>query len=493
MNYKKFFHSLLITSILVLFPIVELAAVNDKIPDFESEVYKWSKTYAESLHLIQHKYFENINPEKAIVNSLDALLQTLDPHSKFMDTKSFKEILESTQGEFCGIGVVIDNTKKDKDEALNLVDVIHTGPADKVGVRAGDKIVQINDEAIKDMAVEEIIAKLKGKRNTTVQIKVQRAGNRELLPFTISRDIVKEQNALCYYFKKHGIHYLALNLFTEKSAKQLESLLKQCLSNKSKGLILDLRNNSGGLLNSVVDISGLFLEKNSTVVVTKDRDRNIIETFNTTRPQPINIGEMPIFILTNNYTASAAEILAGVLQSYSNDFAKKSHGKNQELLVFLVGSTTFGKGSVQEVIPVSNDCAIKLTIALYYLPHDVSIQGVGIKPDFTIEQRFAPTNDMEWFTTFFGYEHTLKNSIKHEKNQDTKKKIEDKKEKTWQEKKQEQIGSDYIILSTMRLIEMLNMAKKAYPEKVRTRPDCIKFLNNTYSTQDKIVMEEIKC
>lgn len=486
----------MIITIFLLFKVIELSCTTPTMSDFESVIYQWTPTVAKAYHLLQEKHFEQINPEQAIINSLDALFQTCDPHSKFMDKKSFKEILESTQGEFCGIGVVIDNTKKDKDEALTVVDTIPAGPADIAGIRPGDKIVQINDEPVKDIAVEEIVAKLKGKRNTTVDVKIQRSGNRELLSLTIKRDIVKEQNALCYYFKEHNMYYLALNMFTEKSSNQLEGLLKKCLSNKSKGLILDLRNNSGGLLNAVIDIAGLFLEKDSLVVVTKDKNKNITDTFKTTRQQPMDIGSLPIFILTNNFTASAAEILAGVLQSYSNDFAKKSNGKNQKLLVFLVGSTTFGKGSVQEVIPVNNDCAVKLTTALYYLPHDISIQGIGIKPDFEIEQRFTPTPDMEWFTTFFGYEHTLKNSIKNENKQAQKKKIADDKntkEKTWQEKKQELIGSDYIILSTMRLIEMLDMAKKAYPDKVRTRPESIAFLNTSYSTHDKIIMEEIKC
>ena len=463
----------------------------EEAPDFETCAYRGCKTIAESFHLIQHKYFEKVNPEKAIVNSLDTLFQTLDPHSKFMDQKQFKEILESTQGEFCGIGIIVDNTKKDKDEFLKIVDTIPAGPSDKAGLRPGDTIVQINDDTVKDMSVEEIIAKLKGKRNTTVNLRVQRTGNRELLSFTITRDIVKEQNALCYHFKDHNMYYLALNMFTEKSCKQLEALIKKCISTKSKGLILDLRNNSGGLLTSVVDICGLFIEKNSVVVVTKDREKNAINTFSTTRNEPISVNGLPIFILTNNFTASAAEILAGVLRSYSDDYSKQAANK-QKLLVFIAGSTTYGKGSVQEVIPVSNDCAVKLTTALYYLPHDISIQGVGIKPDFPIEQRFAPTADMEWFTNFFGYEHNLKNSIKHERTPQSKKE-EPKKEKTWQEKKQDLIGSDYVILSTMRLIEMLDMGKKAYPNKLQSRAECITFLNRTYNVQDSITMEEIKC
>ena len=469
----------------------KITSTQEETPDFETVVYQWCKTVAESYNLIQHKYFEKINPQKAIINSLDALFQTLDPHSKFMEQKAFKEIIESTQGEFCGIGIIVDNTKKDKDEFLKIIDTIPAGPADKAGIRPNDTIVQINDDVVKDMAVEEIIAKLKGKRNTTVTLRIQRPGNRELLSVIVTRDIVKEQNALCYHFKEHNIYYLALNMFSEKSCKQLESLIKKCLSTKSKGLILDLRNNSGGLLTSVVDICGLFLEKNSVVVVTKDREKNIINSFATTKNEQIAMNGLPIVILTNNFTASAAEILAGVLRSYSEDYSRQ-HANKQKLLVFIAGSTTYGKGSVQEVIPVSNDCAIKLTTALYYLPHDISIQGVGIKPDFPIEPRFAPTTDMEWFTNFFGYEHTHKNAIKHE-NVRQQKKEEPKKEETWQEKKQKLIGSDYVILSTVRILEMLSMGFKAYPNKLQSRNDCLQFLNGAYNVQDSIAMVEIKC
>ena len=136
-------------------------------------------------------------------------------------------------------------------------------------------IVQVNDDSLKGLTVEEIIAKLKGKRNTPVTIKIKRGNNPELLSFTVNRDIVKEQDALCYYFKDNSIYYLSLRLFTENSVKQLEQLLKKCQSQHSKGLILDLRNNSGGLLNAVIDIAGLFLQKNSVVVITQERDKRI--------------------------------------------------------------------------------------------------------------------------------------------------------------------------------------------------------------------------
>lgn len=461
------------------------------LPDFDQIMYQWLKSFAEVVHIIHKKYHEQINPEKAMVNAINAFLCTLDPHSSFMDPKSYKEIIETTQGEFFGIGVVIDYMKEPEQEFLKIIDTIPTGPADKAGVRAEDIIVQINDETLKGLTVEEIIAKLKGKKDTPVHIKIKRANNPELLSFTINRDIVKEQDALCYYFKDQNIYYLSLRLFTENSVKHLEQLLKKIKSQSSAGLILDLRNNSGGLLTSVVDIAGLFLPKNSLVVSTRERNNKI--EYKTMR-EPIEIGEIPVFILINNFTASAAEILAGALQIHSEN--KQNQGNAKIPLVFLAGTKTFGKGSVQEVIPIPNDCAAKITTSLYYLPNEISIQSVGIEPDFVIDLRLPPTKEMAWFNKFFGHESSLKNAIKNKDFLDPSKNAQEsenkEKEKSWQEKKQEQIGTDYLILSTVRLLKMLTMAKKAFPDQVATRKNSIDYLKKNYVISDTIAMEEIK-
>ena len=204
--------------------------------DFDQVIFQWTKSFAEVVHIIHNKYHEPINPEKAMINAINAFVSTLDPHSSFMDPKSYKEILETTQGEFFGIGVIIDNMKEPEQEFLKIIDTIPAGPADKAGIRADDVIVQINDDALKGVSVEEIVAKLKGKRNTPVIIKIKRGNNPELLTFTVTRDVVKEQDALCYYFKDNGIYYLSLRMFTENSVKQLEQLLKKCQSQHSKGL-----------------------------------------------------------------------------------------------------------------------------------------------------------------------------------------------------------------------------------------------------------------
>jgi carboxyl-terminal processing protease len=449
---------------------------------FEKNIYIWSKTMAEVFHLVHTRYYQAINPEKSMIQALTAFVKTLDPHSNFMDPKGYKDIMETAQGEFPGIGVQIDNTKESDDEFLRIIDTIPSGPAFKAGLLADDKIVEIDNELVKGLSLEETIAKLKGTRGTQVKIKVQRAGTLHLLEFTITRDLVKEQNALCFYFKDQDIYYLLLTVFTQNAITQMEQLLKKM--SHSKGFILDLRNNSGGLLNSVQDIAGFFMQKNTPLVTTVDRNNKIMDRYATTKA-PIANKTTPLFILVNNYTASAAEILAGALQLYAQE---------HNLAIFIVGSKTFGKGSVQEVIPLSNDCALKITIALYALSNNTFIQGIGITPDFEIEQLLPPSKDVAWFNTTFGRESALKNSIKldSQKNEKIPKKHakDADAEKSWFERKKELIAHDNIITSAVRLIELLDVGRKTH--SLSKRKDMITFLTTHFIPSGIKNLEEIK-
>ncbi len=459
----------------------------EQIPDFDQGIFEWSKTIAQVFDQVKRRYYQQVDPQKPIAKALRSFVNHLDRHSEFLDPESYNSIIETTQGEFFGIGIVIDNSKKPEDEHLIIKEVVPEGPADKAGLRANDQILQVDQATLKGLSVNEIIAKIKGKQNTTVHVKILRPGNTEIMSFDIVRDKVKEQNALCYYFKDYNIFYLALNMFTENSIKQLEALLQKCKTQHSKGLILDLRHNSGGLLNAVIDIAGMFLDKDSLVVVTKDREQKPIDRYTTTRT-PLAIGDIPIIILIDNFTASAAEILAGCLQVHSEE-GKQTTNK---LSVFLVGTKSFGKGSVQEVIPLSNDCALKLTTALYYLPNDTCIQNIGIKPDFEIQPRFAATKDMQWVTDNFGRESALRNTIENpEKDKDAP--APEKKEKTWQEKRQDQIRNDFLVINSIRLIHMYNLANEAHPEKFKVRKNAVEFLRKEFLSDDvTLALEEIK-
>ena len=251
----------------------------EKTPqDNEEIIYNWLRTFAEVLDLVQKKHYKINNLEQAMIKSIDAFVTALDPHSSFLDQKTYTSMLESTTGEFFGIGVVIDNTRKTKDKYLTIVDTIPGGPADKAmatnsGIKTNvqplDKIVEIDGQSLEDLSTEEATAKIKGERGKKVTLKILRDSFPDLLIFEIPRDTVQEQASVSFHIKDRNIYYIALTTFSQSSVKQIEELLKKSYEQPYKGLILDLRNNGGGLLASAIDIAGLFLKKNSLVVIAR--------------------------------------------------------------------------------------------------------------------------------------------------------------------------------------------------------------------------------
>jgi carboxyl-terminal processing protease len=495
---KKIF-SIITTIILILFIHQSTSNQTPQNPsiNFDKTFYKWSQPFSETVHLIHTKHVNYLaDPEKPMINMIKSFVKSFDPHSYFLDQKGYEDIIQSVKGELTGgIGIIVDNTKDADDEFLRIVETIPGGPADKVGIKAQDKIVEVEGEPVKGMAVDEIVSKLKGKRNTKVHVKVLRSDTTRMLPFDITRDVVKEPNALCYHFKGHDAYYICFNMFTENSINQLTQVIQKIQSQQNtKGLIIDLRNNTGGLLDAAIDIASLFLPKNSLVVITKGRQDKEIDRFYT-KKDPILNRSIPIFILVNNFTASAAEILPGALQVHADKAKKDVTGQH----VYIVGNKTYGKGTWQEVIPICNNCAIALTAGVYCLPDGSCVQGKGITPDFLIEAKMPPSQETIWYNTMFGRESALKNAIKQDQEadnpmlKDTTKKEDSKKEqeKSWYEKKRDIISSDYSILSTLRLLEMFDMAQKAYPEKMKTRADSITLLKSLYTPEDKAEIEEI--
>ncbi len=458
---------------------------------FDQLAYNWSRTFAEVIQLAKKKHYQIADLEQSMIKAIDAFLTNLDPHSSFLDPKTYKSMLESTSGQFFGIGIVIDNTRKPKDKYLTIVDTIPDGPSDKAGVKQLDKIIEIDGTPLEGMSTEEATTKLKGPKNTTVHIKVLRENHSDLISFDIERDVIKEQNSMSFLIKDHNIYYISLNMFTENAVKQIEKLLQKSTQHPYKGLILDLRNNSGGLLLSAIDIAGLFLDKGSLVVVTKDKTGKVTEQY-VTRREPVANAQMPIFILTNNYTASAAEILASCLKSHADEHAHK-YATDKKSLVFLVGTPTFGKGSVQEVIPVSNNCAAKITTSLYF-PNNINIQGEGITPDFVIERCFPPTEQMQWFTKHYGREKALNNSIKTgDQKEDTKKEQPQKKQPTrWTERAKEMLQTDNQLREAISLINLLQTFLNLCPETVCNRLKAVEQLRAAHIGNGTLDIEEIK-
>ncbi len=467
-----------------------------EISDPKKDIYPWLGTFAEAISLIQEKSFKkNVDFSLVIQEALKAAMPYIDAHSAFFSKESYQETMESTSGKFSGIGVSIIS-KALEDDTLAIVDVIAKGPADKIGIKAGDKIIQVNGENLRNLSTDEVLNKLKGPIDTEVTIKIVR--DKKPLEFKIKRELIKDQTSLCYNIKNQNIYYLSLKIFNELAANQIKNLLIKSNEGKAKGLILDLRRNPGGILDAAVDMASLFLPQNSLVVATKDRSLNVTAEYKT-NSNPVLNSEIPIFILIDNFTASAAEILAGCLQYYSKKLTNNRTKKSQ-LMVFLVGTPTFGKGSVQEVMPISNGCALKLTTLLYFLPSDISIQAKGIEPDFLIKPKIIPTEEMQWVEDFYGKESTLKHHItaeevigeKIEEKEKIQKKPEQVAEKTWEERQQEVINRDEQIKAAINLTNLFNFAKQYTPKMVDTRDKMITFLKQNYTSDETIKLEKVE-
>lgn len=476
------------------------------------DIFVWFKTYAEVIGLVERKAFRSVDFSNFIQDSLKSAVQQVDAHSSFFAPDSFKQVMESATGEFGGIGVSV-LTKSTEDDALAILEVIDGGPAAKAGLKGGDKIVEIEGEKLKGLSADEVVTKLKGKPGSKLSVKVLR--DKKPKEFTITRDIIKDQTSMCFFFKDQGIYYLSLKIFAQNSGQQVSELLEKANDGQCKGVVLDLRRNPGGTLDAAIDVAGLFVPKKSLVVVTKDNKKQVVSEYRT-NTEPLLKSDRPIFILIDNFTASAAEILAGTLQFYSKKSVQTEDGA-QPMMVFLVGVPTFGKGSVQEVIPISNGCALKLTTMLYYLPGDISIQARGINPDFTIKPRFIPTEEMKWITEMYGKEVSLKNHItvdevhkgrkdpvddddeddmpvKKDKDEkkDKKKKKEDEEEKSWEEKQKESLSQDVQVQASINMINLLSVARKHIPDQISSHEKALKFLKENYVTDDSVTIEKVK-
>jgi carboxyl-terminal processing protease len=475
--------SYLITSLCVLTKEDEKPKV-----DFETSIYNWTRTFAETINLTQQRHYKAEDAEACMIKAIDGFLNNLDKHSAFLDPKTYKMILDATSGEFYGIGVVIDNTRQTKDKYLTIIDVVPGGPAEKSELRAMDKIVEIDGKALDGMTTDEATARIKGQRDTKVQVKVMRDKSQNVLTFEITRDLINEQNTLSFYLEDQNICYLLLNSFSDNAVKQLEKLIELSKKKEYKALILDLRNNLGGLLTSAIDIAGLFLNKGTHIVSSRNKNDKETDRYATHR-DPLVKNPPPIFILINNYTASAAEILAGCLRIHSD-------AGNNNLQVFLVGSESHGKGSVQEVIPISNNCAIKLTTSLYYFSNETTVQASGLKPDFEMERTYPPTEQIEWYTKNYGHESSSSNYLKPHGYKEKEKKDEKKSEsdaiKNWSDRAKETLQLDNQFREAINLINLYYLGKTACKIPMKSRKDALEFMKKNHLGNDKIRFTEIK-
>jgi len=330
-----------------------------------SESYEELKIFAEVLTQVKKHYVEETPTKDLVHGAVRGMLATLDPHSSYMTADMYKEMQVETRGEFGGLGIQIGV----KDHRITVIAPIEETPAYAAGIEAGDIIIKVDDTPTKELTLMEAVQKMRGPKGTKVTLTVERESSKTPLQFTLIRDTIKIQSVRSRVLDER-IGYIRISQFQESTAEDLGETLTELNEKKVQGLILDLRNNPGGLLSAAVGVSEQFLESDKLVVSIKGRDGQKDEY--RARLQSEHY-EYPMIILVNQGSASASEIVAAAMQDW---------GK-----AVVIGMTTFGKGSVQTILPLSDGSGLRLTTAKYYTPRGESIHNVGVKPDIEVEPK----------------------------------------------------------------------------------------------------------
>jgi carboxyl-terminal processing protease len=422
---------LLSLCLLACFLLLGLQGDSQVSAALERSIYKNLKTFNEVLDMVQKNYVEDVDSKKLLEGAINGMMKSLDPHSTYMTAEMYKDLEMETRGSFGGIGIEI-TMKKD---ILTVVSPIEDTPAYNAGIKAGDYIIQIDGKSTKDITIMEAVKKLRGPKDSKVTVTIMREDMTKPKDFVITRSIIKIRSVKSKIYDDH-IAYIRVSSFQERTADDLKKVLSDIKAKNGvlEGIILDLRNNPGGLLNQAVAVADVFL-KSGVIVTTRGRTRNM-ETKSVAKDdgdEPM----CPIVALVNEGTASAAEIVSGALQD---------NGR-----ALILGTQTFGKGSVQTVIPLEDGSALKLTTAKYYTPSGRSIQAEGLKPDIIVKY-VKPSEDKE-MTDDFIRERDLKGHIEPKKENDTNKDNDAKKE-------QDNLMQDNQLKSALDIIKSWDIIKK---------------------------------
>ncbi|MBB3770870.1 MULTISPECIES: S41 family peptidase [Ancylobacter] len=333
-----------------------------------SDTYRQLNLFGDVFERVRADYVEKPDDSKLVEAAINGMLSSLDPHSTYMDAKEFRDMQVQTRGQFGGLGIEVTM----EDGLVKVVTPIDDTPAAKAGVLAGDLIIKLDDEDVKGLTLQQAVDKMRGAVATPIRLTIVRKGQDKPLVLTLTRDIINIKSVRSRV-EDGDIGYIRVTSFSEQTGegvkKAVEDLTKQIGEDKLKGFIVDLRNNPGGLLDQAIDVSDTFLDRGE-IVSTRGRNPEETERRNA-RPGDLAKGK-PVIVLVNGGSASASEIVAGALQDHKR--------------ATILGSLSFGKGSVQTVIPVSGNAAIKLTTARYYTPSGRSIQAKGISPDIELVQ-----------------------------------------------------------------------------------------------------------
>ncbi|MCB2183823.1 MAG: S41 family peptidase [Desulfobulbaceae bacterium] len=401
------------------------------------DIYKNLETFSAVLSLLQKNYVEEIDTNAVIEGAIKGMLATLDPHSSFMKPDDFQELKIETKGSFSGIGIEITM----KDSILTVVSPIEGTPAFEEGVKAQDKILKIDGESTKDMSLMEAVKKLRGPKGTEVTISVHREGLTELKDITIVRNVIPLISVKSKVLEP-GYGYLRIRSFQSKTTKEFKDGLDKLEDKEGKlhGLIIDLRNNPGGLLDQAVKISDIFLDE-GMIVSTKGRMKEQNMEFKA-HPNGKKYA-FPIIVLVNEGSASASEIVAGALQDHKR--------------ALILGAQTFGKGSVQTIIPMNNGAGLRLTTARYYTPNERSIQATGITPDIMVATEFADpkTEDKDKKKPHFLREKDLKHHMKNGETEQESESDQAVEESEEDDKLSEEISRDNQLKQALMLLKGL--------------------------------------
>jgi len=349
---------------IVSFLFIFIISINSAL-SLENEIYKKIDLFGEVLEKINEEYVDEIDQSKSMDSAINGLLQSLDPYSSYMSPEIFKEMQTETSGEFGGLGIEVGM----ESGVVKVISPIDDTPASRSGIKAGDYIVKINDTQVQGKSLTEAVELMRGPVGSSIELTVRRQGAKKALTFNIVREIIQIKSVKADLLEKN-IGYIRLTSFNENSSKQIKKEIGKLKKNSNlKAYILDLRNNPGGLLSQAIKISDFFLE-NGEIVSTKGRKAS--ENRRWFAKQGDLTDGKALIVLINYGSASASEIVAGALKDHKR--------------AILLGDSSYGKGSVQSIIPLKNDGAIRLTIAKYYLPSGKSISEVGVSPDIMISE-----------------------------------------------------------------------------------------------------------
>ncbi len=410
-----------------------VTAADKKTPKEEqADTYEMLNLFGDIMERTKVSYVEEVSDQKLIEAAINGMLSSLDPHSSFLDAKSFQYLNEQTQGKFGGLGIEVTM----ENGVVKVVSPIDDTPAFKAGLKPGDYIISLDGATVVGMSLSEAVDKMRGKVGTKIKLTIRR-GTQKPFDVTLKREEIKIQSVKSE-IKADDVAYIRISSFSEEVDKNIKDALAKMqkdTKNQIKGVVLDVRNNPGGLLDQAVAVADLFLNEGE-IVSTRSRNEEDTIKYNATKGDIIN--GLPIVVLINDGSASASEIVAGALQDHKR--------------AIVMGQKSFGKGSVQSVIPFSKYGAIRLTTARYYTPSGRSIQAKGIEPDIEVKPAKIEEYDLDGFTIS---EAELKNALKNDNNDKTD---NDKQSaKDTENSQDDDMKNDYQLLRAVDTIKALNI------------------------------------